>query len=414
MPVFSGLRKNKMIFCKKQILDNFDYMLLSLVGYNLVYNLAPIVMSKALYNGLELFFFIIFFVAFIKEKKSFVGLDTDIKIVLKMFIFWNAFVVLYSLLTEFNLRLIMLYVVQPTSFLIYVTPCFMLLKYDQHQIKKIVNWLFINIIIGLISYFFLRNHIAVTSESEINIQGSLSLYTYLNIAEFPSSCFMASSFVFIYGNYDNKWKHRLLWVSLIIAVIAALLLGRRSSALIPISVLLAKVIFDFYHKPKMLLWIVVILFMIYNGYNYLEGKFLSTFIIFQERAFDNTRFWVEHDFFRDMNGLDYLFGRGSEGLVYSSELGRRPIIETGYLNMILHGGVIYLLLYLYLLIISAIRGFSSRNSLIVAMSFFILIMIACLYPGGHLTFSINTFVLWLCVACCSSKRIRNNKNKLYL
>lgn len=391
-------------FLKK--MTSFDYLMLSLLGYDLIFTLGPLLMPKLVYNVIQLICVVLFFYTYIKEKKSIKFLDPDIRFILMFFIVWNFLVVIYSLLTVGNVRLLMLYIVQPNSFLIYLTPLLMLIKFDANKIKKLSKWLFVNIGLGLFFYILLRNRIAVTDLSDINIAGNLSLYTYLNIAQYPSSCFMAAAFVFILGNYTSKWKSCFLWMAFGVAVVAALLMGRRSSALIPVAVCLAKIFFNFYNKPKTVILIIILMLGIYMGYDYIEKNFFSTFIILQERALDNTRYWVEHDYYRDMHGWDYIIGRGSEGLVFSSELGRRPIIETGYLNMILHGGIIYLFLYLYLLVLSAVRGFCSNNNLLKAMSMFIIIMIACLYPGGHLHFSLGTTALWACVACCSNSKYR--------
>lgn len=399
---------------KKIKLSNFDYMLASLVGYDLFYTLGPVMLPKLIYNVIQLMFGATFVICFIKEKKSISYLDSDIKIVLRLFIVWSIIIVTYGLLTDFSVRLIMLYVVQPTTMLIYITPCFMLIKYDKEKIAILAKWLFVNIIVGLLFYFALRNKIDVSSLNDISVEGNVSFFSYLNIAQYPSHCFLAASFLFIYGAFKTKWKMWLLWFAFAMAIISALLLGRRSSAAVPVGVLLAKVFYDFYHRPKMLFGVLILLFAVYVGYDYLEEKFLSTFVILQDRAFDNTRYWVEHDFYRDMHGLDYIVGRGSNGLVYSSELGRRNIIETGYLNMILHGGVIYLFMYLYLLVVSAIRGLLSRNKILIAMSLFIFIRVACLYPGGHLSFSMITMALWACVSICSSRKHRKSLPRMKL
>lgn len=395
---------------------SLDYLFLSLVMYNFFFTLGPVILPKTLYNIAELFFFCIFFIAILKERKHFTfnRLDADIKVALFLFIVWSFWVVTYSLVTNFSVRLLMLYVVQPISFLIYITPFFMLVKMDEKRLQTLSKWLFINLLISIVAYFFLYDKIAVTSQADIEIEGNTSLYSYLNIAQYPSSCFLALSFVFIYASLSKKWKIYLLWIGLVLAVVAALLLGRRSSAAIPLLVLFAKMVYDFKHKPKMLLIVFALALTVYFGYDYFTEKFLSTFVIASDRAFENTRYWVEHDFYKDMKNFDYIFGRGSEGLAYSQEMGYRPIIETGYLNMILHGGIIYLALYLYLLLSAAWKGLHSKNNLLVAMAFFILVEVVCLYPGGHLSFSMTTMALWICVACCSNRKMRNTPSTIKL
>lgn len=397
--------------------SNLDWLFMSLLLYDFFFTLGPVILSKLQYNAIQLVAVLIFFIAFVKERRkfSFKSLDADVKVVFFLFLFWNFWVVLYSLVLQFNVRLLMLYIVQPISFLIYITPLFMLIRMDEGRIKILSGWLFVKLIIAIIAYFLLYNKIAVVSSlGDINIEGSVSLYSYLNIAQYPSSCFVALSFVFFYSSFTSKWKQYLLWFGFFLSVVAALLLGRRSSAAIPILVVFIKFIYDFYHNPKMLLFIIVLAFAIYLGFDYLEEKFLSTFVVLQDRVSTNTRYWVEHDFYKDMTGLDYIVGRGSEGLIYSSELGYRPIIETGYLNMILHGGVIYLFLYLYLLLSAAWKGLRTKNPLLKSMALYILISVACLYPGGHLSFSLNTMSLWICVACCSRRNFRNIKTNVKL
>lgn len=144
-----------MIHFLKNKMTSFDYLMLSLLVYNLILNLGPLLMPKLVYNVIQLVCVVLFFYAYNNEKKTIKLLDSDIKFILIFFIIWNFFVILYSLLTVGNIRLFMLYIVQPDSFLIYLTPLLMLIKFDAIKIKKLSKWLFVNIGLGLLFYILL-------------------------------------------------------------------------------------------------------------------------------------------------------------------------------------------------------------------------------------------------------------------
>jgi hypothetical protein len=407
-----------MIYSKAKHIENLDFLLLSIWGYNWIYSIGPLILPKMIVNVIGAFWVFIFFVSFFREKKniSLRYVDKDIRTILKVFIVWNLLVVLYSLLTDYSFTLIMHYITQPRSFLIYFTPFLALIKYDDHRIKNVTHWLFFNIVAGLITYGLLKNLINVASLNEIDVDENLglSVFNYFIIASFPSACFMASAFMFIYGHYNKKWKPILMWIALIVAVVSAFLLGRRSAGSIPLLALFAKILYDLRRKPKTVVLLLVAFVFIYINFSFFEQKFFSDFSILQNRMFDDTRESVTNDYYRDMHGLDYIFGRGSEGLVYSSDWGYRSIIETGYLDMILHGGIIYLFLYIYLLFIPAKRALLSKNKLAKAMALFLFIDIICLYPGGHLEFNLNTTVLWMCVSLCSNRYFRKSLTDIKL
>ena len=83
-------------------------------------------------------------------------------------------------------------------------------------------------------------------------------------------------------------------------------------------------------------------------------------------------------------------------------------METGYLDMILHGGILLLISYVYVLFMGFVRGFfMSRNKLINGMALFLLANIFLLYPGGHMALDFQAICIWLSVACCCCRRTRN-------
>ena len=140
-------------------------------------------------------------------------------------------------------------------------------------------------------------------------------------------------------------------------------------------------------------------FFIYNSH------FMETLLA---RGFTDTRREVEISFLADMKPLDWLIGRGWFGCYYDPMFEKyRMGIETGYLTLILRGGVLYLLLYLWVLVESAYKGLiKSNNKVAKSFALYIIIQILLLYPGGQPSFSLNYITLWLGVFVCLTKRLR--------
>lgn len=141
-----------------------------------------------------------------------------------------------------------------------------------------------------------------------------------------------------------------------------------------------------------------------------------------DRLFEDSRGWVLKDFEQDMGALDLLFGRGIGGTYFLSVSdvegvsGRaRGIIESGYLNIILYGGYIYLGLLGLMYGRAIYRGiFRSHNSLAKALACFIIMHVLELYPAGVLFFNIQFLIIWIAIALCLDRNFIRSKNGLSL
>lgn len=139
----------------------------------------------------------------------------------------------------------------------------------------------------------------------------------------------------------------------------------------------------------------------------------SLFSSLKSRADEDTRSGVEDCFKSDMKTTDWIVGKGIDGQYYcpgvdlGNTTGYRTVIETDYENVILKGGLISLSLLLLITLPAAIKGiFYSNNILTKAAGFWILAWILSLYPATGVAFTINYLLLWLCVAICYNKGIR--------
>ena len=131
--------------------------------------------------------------------------------------------------------------------------------------------------------------------------------------------------------------------------------------------------------------------------------------------------------YADMSSTDWIIGKGIKGKYYcpivenvndAEGAGYRDNIETGYLQIILKGGIISLALLLLMFIPAVYKGlFKSKNVLSKAAAMWVLLWIVYLYPSGGIVFSMNYLLVWVSVGICYSEKIRNLSNntiKTYL
>lgn len=176
-------------------------------------------------------------------------------------------------------------------------------------------------------------------------------------------------------------------------------------------------------KLKKLLFIGLIIsigFGLTVAYNlYYESLFGG----FLERIDKDTRGAVLRDFNHDMDIQSWIMGRGIGGeynlyetdYVFGSDnemVKTRNIIEVGYLNLILKGGMIYLVIFSLILIVALINGiFRSKNYYVKVCCGFIILYIVEAIPAGVLMFNIRFFLLWFCIAMCWNKNVYMASNE---
>jgi hypothetical protein len=145
---------------------------------------------------------------------------------------------------------------------------------------------------------------------------------------------------------------------------------------------------------------------------YSESDFIS---YLQQRGAEDTRGSVERYFYNDMERLDWIIGKGMAGLYYSPTMAEgnyRGTVETDYLNMILKGGLIQVILLLMILIPAVYKGlFQSKNNLSKAAALLILIWLINTHPSTIQVFSLFYVLVWISVGICYSDTIRNLSEK---
>ena len=122
------------------------------------------------------------------------------------------------------------------------------------------------------------------------------------------------------------------------------------------------------------------------------------------------------EFLYDFNkAQDWLTGRGyvgeiMGGVLATTDQGTRFGIESGWLTLILHGGIPYALLILILCIEAIINALKSNNLLCKSFGLFIFYMIIDMTGFGVQFVNIKTVLFYIAISCCHSKYLLKLNN----
>lgn len=299
--------------------------------------------------------------------------------------------------------------------LAYLTPFIALIGTNNLKIKLIIKYSIISAIMGFIS--FIINFKGIFGKSMFLVTGE-EYQEYLSFI-FPSLTLLFNTFLVFLFYYLLNNKHKYItFLAIALLLFTVIFAGRRGSILMTlITIIFAIYLYLFKYRQrgntKILKWIFTITSIaLLIALFYLKSNTLFAFL--NERGLEDSRSWVEDDFYKSFDGkyFDWLFGRGLSGTYETSmfdvKLINRGIIETGYLNIILKSGIISILLFVIILLNSFIKGFfRSKNVILKAMALYILIHIIYLYPFGIPSFSLEYLFLWCSVAYCQSPYWRN-------
>lgn len=216
---------------------------------------------------------------------------------------------------------------------------------------------------------------------------------------------------------NSQWRSYLL--TQVIALFITVYLARRGGT----SIMLIYFVFawgvyllndnkgEWMKKILLALVTVALIYAIFMG-----GKD-TLFSLIIQRGDEDTRSVIEENFIADMNtNGGWILGRGWMGEYYAPIVDEyRRMIETGYFGMILKGGLLYLISYIFILGISVYRGcFKSNNLFCKSFAIIILVQILSMKPSGHPAFNFSHFAVWLGVWICNSNyflRLKDNEIK---
>lgn len=390
---------------------SFEKLLFGISVYQFLAYCGVFMLPKIVCYLVQLFMTVLVFQAYQKcPRRKLSVLDKDFQFALKCFMAW-IYLMMFRFFEGDVLHFHRLFF-SSVGFLCYVSPFIVYLDIDERRLKELAKWAMINIVLYCGVVYSFRSLFLVTSAQELWSQFDEEMYWYyLNIGQLISFAYVYIGLFVIHGKMNYK---TFLFIALttIIGVVIPLLLGRRSACVMVLMFVLLYFVLKFRTSLSWILFLFVIIGGLYNLYLTYEAEIEQLLPILFNRLTDDTRTWAEQELYKDFDN-DYwsiLFGRGILGMYYSPTYGPRTLIETGWLQMILKGGVVFLFLYLYILLSSFIKGFfCSRNRLINAMALYVFANILFLYPAGYLSTDLRMICLWICVGCCSCKALRKSK-----
>lgn len=274
--------------------------------------------------------------------------------------------------------------------------------------------LFVILTCSAIGYIFLNLFFfdLVSARYESNISQKFTFEGFTRNLGVPLSFLL---FTFI---YHSKTKIIIILLAVILMLLIATFRARRAIlAITLIHLAITGIIFYIYSNRKIIISIIGILFLflasIFANQIFLQNKdtFFSEVL---DRNVEDTRTGVETAFKRDFDFQDWIIGRGINGKYWCPNIdkndttGYRKMIETDYLNIILKGGLIHLLLIIFIGIPAFVKAlFYSKNLLSKAAGIWIILWLLSLYPMNVFNFDINHLLFWISVGIGYSKDFRS-------
>lgn len=290
---------------------------------------------------------------------------------------------------------------------IYLAPIVCLFSNKKLLIKKTFDAIYILSIVFLIYEITFLNLLI-----ERGSQESIAMAEV-----FSRTLGLPAGFVLLTYRYHSLKLRLVSGVTISVILAMALYQARRGLALYCLMILMfAGVIYLMKGSNRSFVLVTLLIFassiVLVGSEVFDKSDFLSSI---KERGLEDTRSNVELNFYEDMQGIDWLIGRGINGLYYCPGIvwdGEastfRGIIETDYLQIILKGGLVSLGLLFLIMIPASILGiFFSKNLLVKAFGIWIFIGLLNMYPSSVNTFTLNYLIMWIGVGVCYSKSLRN-------
>lgn len=241
-------------------------------------------------------------------------------------------------------------------------------------------------------------------------------------AETYTGFFIPCGFLLLNATYISNRKVNLSFFVILISIISLTYLARRSS----LGSLLGFVVTAYFlnlisnSKTKLFryfpLIIIIVVFVLFS-----QSFENSKEVLFNKMALrlsEDTRSGVFERFFYYMKE-NMIFGKGLNGTYYCplwdaevdgeffGAVQFRNLIENGYLQLLLTGGIVHIVLFVLVLLPAAIKGiFMSSNQFSKACGILIFLRLVDMSFYGLPVLSFSYILVWICVGVCYKTSIR--------
>lgn len=220
-----------------------------------------------------------------------------------------------------------------------------------------------------------------------------------------------------FKRYLKEWQWCLFFITIIAELALSIYMARRGDTLINVLYIVICWLMYLYDKKGNRLGKIIggflIAFFAYLLFAQLEDSFFARII---DRGIVDTRKTVNFAFYLDMDGSEWIYGRGLFSRYYDIFFREyRDGVETGALTYIMRGGLLYLCMYVILLLFSGLKGlFRGQNLLVKSFGIVCLMNLLELYPFPESTFTLKYLIVWLGVYLCNiDKYLKMTDSEVY-
>ena len=330
-------------------------------------------------------------------------------VVYSVYFIWVIFILMRGFAINFSFLKAMFFDAW-TGMLLYFVPLFLLFHKSLYFLRNLFK---VIIVLGAIYLIYDILFLKIILDNDTDSLLSKTLIEYFSKTLSIPCGFLLLTYVY----HTNKTRLFALLV-LIVTLTVALIRARRGLIFMCAGPLIF-FYFSYVYENRRSVLKILFSFLLFSGIAIYGTKMYNKnkeglFSLITERAEVDTRTDVEECFYDDMNTKDWIIGRGvagqyyCPGAEYNDYLIYRTQIETDYLNIILKGGLVNLILLLLIAIPAIFKGlFFSKNMLSRASAVWILLWLINLYPSTVTTFTLNYILVWISIGICYSKTIRN-------
>lgn len=410
---FGSLSINPHIFPTRSYALHITLFFLSCIGLSFGYTMALTTFSfTSIYQGIELLSLLVLVYSLTKLIK--VDFQyTYYRMIAFIFFLWQIIILGRGDYSKMDYMGVKQFIFDLNyGGLILFIPIILFINYNFFIVKA----LFSSVLI-LISIFTLFSFLNLNVLFESDVTNMISLGTSENYFKYLA---LPVGILALNINLLN-WKSKLLVLFvLFLIVLIGIFRARRGMIFMAVSISFLSGLNFFItsnRKFSVFFYSAYILFglgLFFLYFTELDFNNFSFFRNISQRGLEDTRSYVEDCFYNDMTLNDWIFGKGFNGGYKCPGIddsifkdGIRKVIETDYLQLIMNGGILNLILLFLVMVPAVILGlFYSNNNLIKTFSIWILLWLIFLYPSNVYSLNVFHISIWLSAGICYSKPLR--------
>ena len=313
----------------------------------------------------------------------------------------SQLIILSQAFNEFTFTRFLLFITNPYIFFPYLIPIIILIPTNIFFLKRTFDYFALLALLLLVTLLAFRNFM-------FNVNTNFSEHVLWTFGT-------GGGFILLTWNYHNNKRRMLAILVVLLSLLTSTILARRNIMLTFSNYILFSIILLLFNSKQSItnkIFLILIVVSSFTGAYFLFNKYQDVlFARITERIEQNTRDQIFTGFFSSMSTQDLIYGKGFDGTYYAptiEENDNRSIIECGYLQTILKGGIVNLALFLLIALPAAFLGIvKSNNTIAMAAGTIIILWLIDMFPWGMPALNIRYILVWICISICYSKEIRN-------